>query len=98
MKERVSWIEASGIPLHYWNYTFFKRIVEVWGDLISLGENSRMAKSFNNMLMLVSTKQPERIDELIYIEVRKAKFQIKVIEIRLSELFDESSRGLWREG
>lgn len=52
-----------------------------------------MVKSFDKMSMLVSFEQPKRIDELIYLQVRKANFSIRVFEIGLSEYFDESSRG-----
>lgn len=80
MKERVFWIEVLGIPLHCWNYTSFKRIVGVWGGLIFLDENSTMVKSFDKMLMLVSTKQLERTDELIYLEVGKVNFRLELLK------------------
>lgn len=55
VEERVSWIQVSGIPLHYWNNTSFKRIVRVRGELISLCENLTMANNFDKMSMLVCT-------------------------------------------
>lgn len=33
MKERISWVEISGVPLHCWNYETFKRIAGIWGDV-----------------------------------------------------------------
>lgn len=93
MNERVSWIEVLDIPLHCWNYTSFKRIAGVWGELISLGENSTKVNSFDKLSMLVSINQSERIDDLIYLEVGKVNFSIRVVEIGLTEFFNDSNRG-----
>lgn len=90
--ERVSWIEGYGIPLHCWNYTSFKRIVGVWGELISLGENSTLVKSYDKMSMSVSINQSERIDELINLEVGNIKFPIRVVEMGLWESLGDNSR------
>ncbi|KAK8665180.1 hypothetical protein V6N13_005354 [Hibiscus sabdariffa] len=40
LPERITWIQAEGIPLHCWNHTTFKRLAESWGSLIALGENA----------------------------------------------------------
>ncbi|KAH1064456.1 hypothetical protein J1N35_029443 [Gossypium stocksii] len=90
--ERASWIEACGIPLHCWNYSSFKRIVDVRGELISLGENSTWVKRYDKMSMLVSINQLERIDELIYLEVRKIKFPIRVVEMGLPKSLGDNNR------
>ncbi|KAH1064347.1 hypothetical protein J1N35_029334 [Gossypium stocksii] len=37
--ETVIWIEVDGVPLHCWNYQTFKRIVDLWGEIIAMGEN-----------------------------------------------------------
>ncbi|KAH1096795.1 hypothetical protein J1N35_013716 [Gossypium stocksii] len=44
-----------------------------------------MVNSFDKMSMLVSIKQPKRINEIIYLEVEKTKFPIRIIEMGLSK-------------
>lgn len=85
VEERVSWIEVHGIPLHCWNYNSLKRLADVWGELLSLGDNLEKVSSLKKISMLVSISQLERIDEIIYLEVGKMKFPIRVVEMGLSK-------------
>ncbi|KAK8549317.1 hypothetical protein V6N13_008993 [Hibiscus sabdariffa] len=38
--ETATWLEVSGMPLHCWNLTTFKRVVELWGTFEEIGENA----------------------------------------------------------
>ncbi|KAK8598800.1 hypothetical protein V6N13_076746 [Hibiscus sabdariffa] len=41
LPETITWVQkVTGILLHCWNYTTFKRLVESWGSLVALGENA----------------------------------------------------------
>ncbi|KAK5802318.1 hypothetical protein PVK06_029906 [Gossypium arboreum] len=59
----------AGIPLHCWNYQTTRRVVEIWGELVAMGENFSMMHNFEKMDVLIITKQVKRIDEVIKIEV-----------------------------
>ncbi|MBA0766034.1 hypothetical protein Gotri_015124 [Gossypium trilobum] len=61
------------------------------GELVSLGENTMNVNCFGKMTMLVSIKQPEQIDELIFLEVGEVRFSVKVKEIGLSKSFNNIS-------
>ncbi|KAH1115509.1 hypothetical protein J1N35_008887 [Gossypium stocksii] len=66
--ERAACIEILGIPLHCWNYQTFKRVPNLWGDLIAMGDNLTLANNFEKMDILILIKQAYKIDELIMLE------------------------------
>ncbi|KAK8634096.1 hypothetical protein V6N13_014925 [Hibiscus sabdariffa] len=37
-KERTTWIEVIGVPIHCWNHVTWRRITELWGKVEALGE------------------------------------------------------------
>ncbi|MBA0781616.1 hypothetical protein Gotri_002523 [Gossypium trilobum] len=63
----------------------------LWGELVPLGENMTKVNRFDKMAMLVSIKQPERIDELIFLEVGEVRFSVRVKEVGFSESFGNIS-------
>ncbi|TYH14639.1 hypothetical protein ES288_A06G236700v1 [Gossypium darwinii] len=85
ISERVTWIEVAGIPLHCWNYETFKRVAELWGKLISMGESWNRTVNFEKMEMMISVNKPSLIDELVFMEVGNCKFPIRIIERGMSE-------------
>ncbi|KAK8583217.1 hypothetical protein V6N13_021929 [Hibiscus sabdariffa] len=60
--ERVTWIELIGTPLHCWNHHTFKKIAEIWGELLALGENAFQTFGAERMTLLISTNQLEMIN------------------------------------
>ncbi|TYI05915.1 hypothetical protein ES332_A10G121900v1 [Gossypium tomentosum] len=46
VSERAGWIEVDGIPLHCWNYQTFKKVVDLWGEIIAMGDNLTKANNF----------------------------------------------------
>ncbi|KAK8595071.1 hypothetical protein V6N13_015980 [Hibiscus sabdariffa] len=66
--ERVVWVELVGIPLHCWNHYTFKRIAEMWGELLFLAENASHLHGLEKMTMVISTSQWERIEIVFEIE------------------------------
>ncbi|KAH1039906.1 hypothetical protein J1N35_041649 [Gossypium stocksii] len=56
VSERAAWIEVHGNPLHCWNYQTFKRVADLWGEIIAMGDNLTMAKNFEKMDMLIFLK------------------------------------------
>ncbi|KAK8682132.1 hypothetical protein V6N13_054527 [Hibiscus sabdariffa] len=43
-KERITWLEASRIPFHCWNYETFRRLAQLLGTLEAVGENLNIVK------------------------------------------------------
>ncbi|KAK8658928.1 hypothetical protein V6N13_029147 [Hibiscus sabdariffa] len=80
LHERITWIQAEGIPLHCWNHTTFKRLAKSWGSLIALGENASHLLDGDKRTLLVSTSQRSSIDEEIELEVGRDCFLIQIKE------------------
>ncbi|KAL4377449.1 hypothetical protein GQ457_02G034240 [Hibiscus cannabinus] len=84
LPERITWIQVTSVPLHCWNLTTFKRIADSWGSLISLGENASQFIDCEKVTLLISTKQRERISEVIEVEVGRDCFLVQVDEFGLN--------------
>ncbi|KAG4175119.1 hypothetical protein ERO13_A11G164366v2, partial [Gossypium hirsutum] len=76
---------VAGIPLHCWNYETFKRVEELWGKLISIGESWNRTVNFEKMEIMISVNKPSLIDELVFMEVSNCKFPIRIKERGMSE-------------
>ncbi|KAK8669320.1 hypothetical protein V6N13_106754 [Hibiscus sabdariffa] len=79
--ERVVWVELVGTPLHCWNHHTFKRIAEIWGELIFLGENASQLHGLEKMTMVLSTSHWERIETVFEIEMGENQFPVRISEI-----------------
>ncbi|MBA0843292.1 hypothetical protein Goarm_000494 [Gossypium armourianum] len=89
IKERVTWIEVSGVPLHCWNYETFSRVAGLWGKLVSVGENLTKVHNFEKIEILISVTQSNMVDKLVGLEVGDDLFSIRVRERGLAEMKDD---------
>ncbi|KAG8496367.1 hypothetical protein CXB51_007606 [Gossypium anomalum] len=89
LKERVSWIEVFGVPLHCWNYETCKRLTGVWRKLVLVGENLTKVHNFKKLELLISISQMNMIDEVVSLEVGDVIFSIRVRGRGLSELKED---------
>ncbi|KAK8622341.1 hypothetical protein V6N13_117262 [Hibiscus sabdariffa] len=80
LPERSVWVEVMGVPLYSWNYITFKRIAEVWGSIVALGENANQTLGCEKLSLLISTNQMHKINEVIKLEVGKELFEVSVSE------------------
>ncbi|KAE8676761.1 hypothetical protein F3Y22_tig00111582pilonHSYRG01032 [Hibiscus syriacus] len=78
--ERVTWIKLIGVPLHCWNHNTFKRISELWGECLAMGENALQESSCEEMTILIATRRKELIDEVVDLEAGRDVFKIRVVE------------------
>ncbi|KAK8614378.1 hypothetical protein V6N13_122738 [Hibiscus sabdariffa] len=78
---RCSTSQVTGVPPHCWNLTTFKRLVDSWGSLLSLGENANQRFDCEKVTMLISTQKEETINETIELEVGRDCFLVQVVEI-----------------
>ncbi|KAK8694285.1 hypothetical protein V6N13_071839 [Hibiscus sabdariffa] len=79
--ERITWIQAEGIPHHCWNQTTFKRIAESWGELIALGENGNQSLDCEKVTLLISAKQRNNLDTVLELEAGREIFLIRIKEL-----------------
>ncbi|KAK8652525.1 hypothetical protein V6N13_126556 [Hibiscus sabdariffa] len=79
--KRIVWIELSGVPPQCWNHQTFKRIVNLWGALVFLGENAFQSLGLESMTLVLATKQWEKIETVIELEVGRITFLVHNSEI-----------------
>ncbi|KAK8652520.1 hypothetical protein V6N13_126551 [Hibiscus sabdariffa] len=72
--KRIVWIELSGVPPHCWNHQTFKRVMNLWGELVFLGENAFQSLDLESMTLVLATKQWEKIETVIELEVGRITF------------------------
>ncbi|PPS03258.1 hypothetical protein GOBAR_AA17405 [Gossypium barbadense] len=75
-----------------WNYRSVKKVVDLWGEIIAMGKNFTMTNNYEKMDILVITKQANRLDEVITMEVGSEKFQIHITERGLVEKSNENHK------
>ncbi|KAL4335968.1 hypothetical protein GQ457_07G015910 [Hibiscus cannabinus] len=90
LPERITWVQAYGIPLHCWNYTTFKRVAEAFGYLLALGENATCCGDRDKVNILISTNQIRRIEEVIELEVGRDIFMVRLEEMGLNDQYVRS--------
>ncbi|KAK8696502.1 hypothetical protein V6N13_001636 [Hibiscus sabdariffa] len=81
LPERITWVQAEGIPLHCWNQTTFIRISEVWGKLIAMGENASQCLDGDKVTLLISTNQRHNLDGVLELEAGRECFLIRIKEL-----------------
>ncbi|KAK8697202.1 hypothetical protein V6N13_113354 [Hibiscus sabdariffa] len=84
-----------GVPLLCWNHITFKRIAEVWGSIVALGENANQTLGCEKLSLLISTNQMHKINEVIELEVGKELFEVSVSETVLLDAASNSDRREW---
>ncbi|KAK8705946.1 hypothetical protein V6N13_049530 [Hibiscus sabdariffa] len=56
---RQTWIACQGIPVHAWNEETFNNIASIWGELISVDENTIKPYSFSRANIQILTNNGE---------------------------------------
>ncbi|KAK8663537.1 hypothetical protein V6N13_083353 [Hibiscus sabdariffa] len=78
---RATWIEITGVPLHCWNGTTFKRLAQLWGDFEAFGENPNCSIDCENMKVLISTNLDQRICDVVELEVGNFVYDVRIMEV-----------------
>ncbi|KAK8601833.1 hypothetical protein V6N13_058489 [Hibiscus sabdariffa] len=91
---RQTWIACQGIPVHAWNEETFKNIASIWGELISVDENTIKPTSFSRANIQILTNNFDRLNEEILLSVDSKSYRVRIIE------FEPSIKliSLWHEG
>ncbi|KAK8585592.1 hypothetical protein V6N13_050569 [Hibiscus sabdariffa] len=76
--ERATWIEVRGLPLHSWNSTTLKKIA-------GLGANMKHNLDCERVSVLIATKVPRRIEEVVEVEIGDIVFQVSVTEVGFND-------------
>ncbi|KAK8675803.1 hypothetical protein V6N13_033866 [Hibiscus sabdariffa] len=78
---RTTWIEITGVPLHCWNGTTFRRLAQLWGDFEAFGENLNCSVDCEKMKVLISTKQDQKIWDVVELEVGNLVYNVRIVEV-----------------
>ncbi|KAK8643957.1 hypothetical protein V6N13_013234 [Hibiscus sabdariffa] len=94
-RERATWLEVSGLPLHCCNGTTLNKIAGLWGTFEAMGVNANHSRDCEKVTVLISTKQVKKIDEVIEMEVGDKIFEVGVVELGFS---DDSDTTVGKKG
>ncbi|KAK8662230.1 hypothetical protein V6N13_091817 [Hibiscus sabdariffa] len=86
MVKRTTWIEITGVPLHSWNKTTFKRLVELWGEFEAFGENLEFGLDCEKMRVLITTNLPQKINVVMDLEVGNMVYEVRINEAGFSDI------------
>ncbi|KAK8682043.1 hypothetical protein V6N13_054440 [Hibiscus sabdariffa] len=82
---RATWIEITGVPLHCWNGTTFKRLAQLWGDFEAFGENLNCSVDCEKMKVLIVTNQEQSIREVVEMEVGNSIYVVRIVEMGFTD-------------
>lgn len=80
VRRRNVWISCYGVPLHGWSAVTFRKIAQLWGEVITMDESTIKGLSFAAGKIMIATDKWERINESIEIEVKGKSFEVRVVE------------------
>ncbi|KAL4283199.1 hypothetical protein GQ457_16G029250 [Hibiscus cannabinus] len=83
--KRATWLEIIGVPIHCWNDTTFKRLIQNWGEFEAFGENLDCSLDCEKMKILITTQQVQKVCEVVELEVGSMIYEIRVTEIGFSD-------------
>ncbi|KAH7850345.1 hypothetical protein Vadar_031428 [Vaccinium darrowii] len=92
--ERIVGVKCFGVPLRLWCLNTCKKIGEIWGEFISIDEDTTDMTSFVNGRVLIATKK-DFIDEWINIQANNREYRGRVQEepyvrkLQLSRIADQ---------
>ncbi|KAK8582683.1 hypothetical protein V6N13_069455 [Hibiscus sabdariffa] len=84
-RERATWLEVKGLPLHVWHAVTLKKIAKLWGSFDAMGVNANHSRDCEKVTVLISTDQVKKIEEVVEIEVGDKIFEIGVVELGFSD-------------
>ncbi|KAK8618137.1 hypothetical protein V6N13_116008 [Hibiscus sabdariffa] len=82
---RATWLEISGVSLHCWNGMTLKRIADLFVSFEAFGESYKHSIDCEKATLLITTKQSDRIHELVDLEVGNINYEVNVMEIGFRE-------------
>jgi len=80
VRERGAWVRIFGVPLHAWNFDFFKLCVYDCGRLLKVDDITLDRDRFDYARVLVSTSSLNLINSEASILVDGALFQFRIME------------------
>ncbi|GMP99308.1 hypothetical protein CsSME_00046825 [Camellia sinensis var. sinensis] len=79
-QERLVWLSFYGVPLNLWSTDTFNKIGRLWGEMISINEETIRHLSFRCRRIQIVTKVMNFINFVIHIKCRDTFYPIRVYE------------------
>ncbi|KAK8579366.1 hypothetical protein V6N12_069692 [Hibiscus sabdariffa] len=80
-KNRVTWVEVLGVPLHAWNNYTFNNILNRWGELLFIEDEHLVGKDFSSKRAKTLTNHMELIEESMSLNCDGDLFKVWVREL-----------------
>ena len=80
VRERGAWVRIYGVPLHAWNFDFFKLCVYDCGRLLRMDDITLDRDRFDYARILVATRSLDIINQVASIVVDGVPLEFKIIE------------------
>lgn len=79
-KERLAWLNVSGVPAHAWKEEVFKGVALMFGSFAFLDECTRNKSRLDIGRVCVTTRVPEIINRVIQVKINEVVFSIRIME------------------
>ncbi|MED6219372.1 hypothetical protein PIB30_035187 [Stylosanthes scabra] len=83
-RSRIAWIEMYGMSLQAWNMDNFNRIVEIWGTVLHMEEDSVMGDCYNSIKAIVDTTRFLLINDIVLLDLNGKNYEVFVREISVT--------------
>ncbi|KAH7846606.1 hypothetical protein Vadar_015981 [Vaccinium darrowii] len=80
VKRRYVWLSCYGVPLHGWSVLTFRKIAQLWGEVVMVDDATVKGLSYAAGKIMIATETWETINEIIQLEVKGKLFQVRVVE------------------
>jgi len=78
---RRVWSEIFGVPPHVWTWDNFKKVTDIWGRIICLGESIARTDSFDSMKVLIDTDRFYTIEAYVILSIEDSGYRLKMKEV-----------------
>ncbi|KAK9292668.1 hypothetical protein L1049_020646 [Liquidambar formosana] len=92
-KTRLVWVSVLGMPLHVWNIKNFRKIGEVFGEVVSWDSNIARKSRFDSARILLSMDYKYNIDGKISVLIKEKNFKVSVREEKMLDFHDIKIEG-----
>ncbi|KAH7840800.1 hypothetical protein Vadar_021810 [Vaccinium darrowii] len=82
------WLKIRGMPSNAWELKSFKKIVESWGEFLTLDQETLSMEAFDVGRLLMVTSCKYKIDEWINVIVKGRNYYVQVWEEECDDPFD----------
>lgn len=80
-RERLVWVQCTGVPVHAWSKDFLRFIVTGFGEFVNFDEDTRKQSHLNVAKILVRTNVQDTISGVDRVTINGSIFPIRMTEV-----------------